>query len=295
MALTVFLSLQSSSFSSNRRKRTRREEDEDAAVEDEDDGNNIPPSNEEPEDQGETNEDPEELDDDDVSKKINRDPKVYYVLPQDVFYCGFCKGKTTMSNIFNHTKFCVKNPHTSTQNRAVNKRNAKNRSTEWNKKNKVKCQNRYLKKVFEEKDHKRRRLFHGDFLSFLSPTNPFYSLFLDNGEESEELVKIFNSVRHCRLACNLMIYLTYGALLIIDKDDLPGFEKQAVYAMYTQLKSISFDLHTSYETKLNTKEKFSQEDKKLVSILFKNFFCYINLKKKKILTFVPKNVFFNLL
>ena len=45
MSLTVFLSLQSSSFSSNRRKRTRREEDEDAAVEDEDDGNNIPPSN----------------------------------------------------------------------------------------------------------------------------------------------------------------------------------------------------------------------------------------------------------
>ena len=275
--LTEFIPLQSSSFSSNR-KRTRREEDKDAVVEDEDDGDYNPPSNEEPEAQGESNQDPEEHDDDDVSKEINHDPKVHYVLPQDDFYCGFCKGKTTMSNMFNHTKFCVKNPHTSTQHRAINKLNAKNRSTEWNKKNKVKTQNRYLKKVFEEKDHKKRRIFYGDFLSFLSPTNPFYSVFLDDGEEYEEMVTIFNSVRHCRLACNLMIYLTYGALLIIDKNDLCGLEKQAVYGMYSQLKTISFDLPSSYETKFNTKEEFSQEDKKLVSILFKFFFGYMLLK-----------------
>ena len=109
------------------------------------------------------------------------------------------------------------------------------------------------------------------------------------------MVTIFNSVRHCRLACNLMIYLTYGALLIIDKNDLCGLEKQAVYGMYTQLKTISFDLPSSYETKFNTKEEFSQEDKKLVSILFKFFFGYIVLKFFFLQTNKKKNVFSNLL
>lgn len=170
-----------------------------------------------------------------------------------------------MSNVYNHIKYCAKNPKASVQSRAINKRETKDRSKKWNKANKDRIQGRYVYKIFEKKDHKKRRIYFGDFLSFLSPTHPFYFAFLDDAEESEELQQIFYSVRHCRLACNLLTYLTYNALLAIAKDGLSGCEFQAVFSMHQSLIRIKFDTPSTYEEKFSTKEKFSDEDKHLVS------------------------------
>ena len=67
-----------------------------------------------------------------VCKDLDQDPKVYYVLPQDVLHCGFCKMKNTRSSIFNLMKYCEKNSIASKKSRAINKLKSTKRSHEWN-------------------------------------------------------------------------------------------------------------------------------------------------------------------
>ena len=108
-----------------------------------------------------------------VCKDLDQDPKVFYVLPRDVLHCGFCKMKTTRSSIFNHMKYCEKNPITSKQSCGINKLKSTKRSHKWNKKNEIKVAKQYVVEIVSKKDNKKRRIFYGHFLFFLSPTNPF--------------------------------------------------------------------------------------------------------------------------